>query len=675
MHKTTRVSANNPKPNVFVFDLSLAHILSNIQKGRPHMNLATQLKTAKNPSAIPNANAHQCCDVAKQLEKAGEYEAAYEALAPLWPDRFGPPTIDDLDEQTQAEVLLRVGALAGWLGSTQGARNQEHAKNLLTQSIELFEQLDQTDRAAEAQSDLALCYWREGGFDEARVNLTEALGRITDEQNDLKASILIRAGVVERRDGRLTEALHFLNQSTPLVEKSTEHSLKGSLHISFGAVLTSLSGAENREDYLDRALIEYAAASFHFEEAGHVRYQARVENNLGFLYSTINRFPEAHEHIDKARYLFMSLGDQGHVAQVDDTRARALLAEGKVREAERYARSAVKTLDKGDECSLLVEALTTHGISLARLGKHGPARSQLSRAIEVAETCGDLEGAGRAKLSIIEELTAQTSANELAAIFESAADLLKRSQDPSATKRLITCARRVINTLAVTKDELKIDQPESWEGFSLKKEITRIEKEIIARALREAGGSVSAASHLLGFKHHQSLVASLNSRHPDLLNTRSAVRKRRQHLFSRSSRRSTRILPTPNPRTGVAQTSILHVEDNQQVASLVNEMCTEQDWRVELSTDGDNALRKLTGNDYYDLVLVDNDIPGLTGMELVRRARKIMHRRRTPIIMLSGTDCENEAWVAGVDAFLKKPEQINKLLSTITRVLQRSAKE
>jgi len=42
--------------------------------------------------------------------------------------------------------------------------------------------------------------------------------------------------------------------------------------------------------------------------------------------------------------------------------------------------------------------------------------------------------------------------------------------------------------------------------------------------------------------------------------------------------------------------------------------------------------------------------------------------------MLSGSDCETEAWGAGVDAFLKKPEQINELASTIARLLENGQK-
>jgi DNA-binding response OmpR family regulator len=117
--------------------------------------------------------------------------------------------------------------------------------------------------------------------------------------------------------------------------------------------------------------------------------------------------------------------------------------------------------------------------------------------------------------------------------------------------------------------------------------------------------------------------------------------------------------------------SILHVEDNDHIARVVDEMFATDEWLIELCTDGDSALRTLTSSDHYDVLLVDNDLPGLSGLDLVQRARKITHRRRTPIVMLSSSDCEKEAWAAGVDAFLRKPEQISELPSTIARLLQK----
>jgi tetratricopeptide (TPR) repeat protein len=367
------------------------------------MNLTSQLYALREETRglSLGERAVLCCDLAKQLEKAGEYEAAYEALSEFWPERDGPPNLKDLDQATGAIVLLRVGALSGWLGSTdQAPGGQETAKDLITKSIGIFERLGQTREAAEAHGDLALCYWREGSFDEARIHLANALGLVGSEDSDLKAALLIRSGIIEERTQRLQEALRLYNQAAPLVERSEDHALKGSFHIEYGLVFRRLAAPENREDYLDRALMEYTAASFHFEQAGNTRYLARVENNLGYLFFTIGKFNEAYKHLDRARHLFLELKDMGAVAQVDETRGRTLLAENRLAEAERVVRYAVHVLERGDEQAVLAEALNTHGVVLARLGNYLSARSLLQRAIEVAETAGDVEGAGRAQLSL-----------------------------------------------------------------------------------------------------------------------------------------------------------------------------------------------------------------------------------------------------------------------------------
>jgi CheY-like chemotaxis protein len=91
---------------------------------------------------------------------------------------------------------------------------------------------------------------------------------------------------------------------------------------------------------------------------------------------------------------------------------------------------------------------------------------------------------------------------------------------------------------------------------------------------------------------------------------------------------------------------------------------------VDSCINGTTALKLLKGNTDYDVIIVDNDLPGLNGLELARRTRSIAHRRGTPIIMLSGSDCEREAWRAGVDAFLRKPEAVDKISSTIARLLE-----
>ncbi len=96
------------------------------------------------------------------------------------------------------KFCFRIGALAGWLGGAeQTPASQETAKNIITQSIEIFQAQGLTERVAEARGELALCYWREGSYDEARVTLDNALNLLGSNDSELKAILLIRAGIVE----------------------------------------------------------------------------------------------------------------------------------------------------------------------------------------------------------------------------------------------------------------------------------------------------------------------------------------------------------------------------------------------------------------------------------------------------------------------------------------------
>ena len=636
------------------------------------MSLALQTgQGSRNSERSIIERAKLACRLAKQLEKQGEYEAACEALIEFWPDRHKPPQVDGLDERIEAEVLLRAGAVAGWLGSAdQTEGSQETAKNLLTQSREMFHVVGDESKEAEAHGELALCYWREGSYDEARIQLRAALHLLPDGNNELRAVLLIRAGIIEVWDQRVNEAFRFYFQASPLVERITDHAIIGALHNEFALLFTRLGTTEERPDYLDKALIEAAAASFHFEQAGNNRYLARVENNLGFLYFTLGRYDDAHHHLDRARNIFLQLDDIGTAAQVDETRARTLLAQGRLVEAERIVRSAVKTLERGGQQAVLAEALTTHGTTMARMGNHARARVLLQRAHEIAQTAGDLEGAGRAQLTIIEELSGQTPAQELVSIYRSAIDLLRQTEDPSSRKRLISCVEKVLGAFD-DPDAYQQSQVTSWEGFAFKQHIHNYERELIERALRDAGGSVTRAARLLGFSHHHSLISLLNTRHQELLKSRSASRKRRHHLISEpgKTKKENSPLESNGDTAETAQLLVLHVEDNKAVGELIKDTLAEEGMRVDSCSDGLAALELLKSKGSYNVIIVDNDLPGLSGLELVLRARSLSHRRHTPIIMLSGDNCEKEAWRAGVDAFLRKPKGVDKVSSTINRLL------
>src|ERR1041385_1178259 len=124
------------------------------------MDLKSQLLSLKNQSSDLTLaeRVELSCRLAKQLEKAGEYEAAYEALSEFWPDRTESPKLNDLDDFPKAAVLVRIGALAGWLGSThQDEGSQETAKDLITRAIDIYEVRGEFVNLAQARGELGLC--------------------------------------------------------------------------------------------------------------------------------------------------------------------------------------------------------------------------------------------------------------------------------------------------------------------------------------------------------------------------------------------------------------------------------------------------------------------------------------------------------------------------------------
>lgn len=464
--------------------------------------------------------------------------------------------------------------------------------------------------------------------------------------------------MVEEVTFRLSDALGLLTKAAPLFEKSNKQTLKGRFHNEFGTVLKNLGAVEFRSDYIDRALIEYAAASYHFEMAGHSRYQACVENNLGFLFSTIGKFNEAHEHLDRAQALMTSLKDTVHLAQVDETRARVLLAEGKVGEAEKLARAAVGVLERGGEQSLLAEALTTLGTALARGGQFEQAGEVLLRAADVAEAAGDVEGAGQATLTLVEELGERLALQDLGASFERADALLAHSRHPGNRHRLYACARLVLSVVGV------LPEPETWEGFSFREAVRRYEGRLVEGALRDSGGVVSRAAQLLGLTR-QSLDSMLHRRHRRLLPLRTPAEPRRSSLMFRE----------PHEEAPARGVHILHAEDDALVASAVRAALRGEGWRVSTYADGLAALVEIEGPEHYDLLIIDKQLPGADGLELVVRARELPHRQHVPVIVLSASDAEREARRAGASAFLRKPEDMPALAETIARLLARKPKQ
>jgi hypothetical protein len=106
------------------------------------------------------------------------------------------------------------------------------------------------------------------------------------------------------------------------------------------------------------------------------------------------------------------LHDHIRRAQVDETFAQLYLSSGKYDLAERSINLCAETLEVSGEDAFLAEALTTKGLVLCKLeGKTKPNRASTTRDAFLSDS-GDLHGAGRALLIMIEEMCDQLADDE-----------------------------------------------------------------------------------------------------------------------------------------------------------------------------------------------------------------------------------------------------------------------
>jgi tetratricopeptide (TPR) repeat protein len=461
---------------------------------------------------LADATLEQICSQTAALIYAGRYEEARDELGELWAGVGEHPQLD-FTPQIRAEVLLQCGTLSGWLGSANQLDVQEKAKDLLTEALHIFQTFNLNTKVSETRYELGMCYFRKGAYDEARVVLEEALQRLENEE--LYAKILIRQTIIEIWVGKHLEAWAMLDRARPAFENATD-ALKGRWHGQMGLVLKRLATAEGRIDYADRAIIEFTAAIYHFEEARHERYCAMARNNIAMLLYQVGRYDEAHEHLDRAHTFLEKLKDVGLLAQVEETRARVLVAAERYIEARQVILEVVDTFEKGGEQALLADALTIKATTEARLKDYDRSLETFRRAITVAENAGALSNAGCAAMSVIEEHgMARLSDVAIYRAYRRADKWLAVTQDVADIARLRACARIVMRKLY--GDELD-------EYFTLPETVLKYEARFIEQALREEKGSVTRAARRLGLSH-QALGAMLKTRHQNIGGKRKPKRR------------------------------------------------------------------------------------------------------------------------------------------------------
>lgn len=120
---------------------------------------------------------------------------------------------------------------------------------------------------------------------------------------------------------------------------------------------------------------------------------------------------------------------------------------------------------------------------------------------------------------------------------------------------------------------------------------------------------------------------------------------------------------------------IIYVEDDEIIAALVQEILSEAGHIVGVIAHG--AL----GHDTIylkqpDLVILDRDLPGMDGIEILKSLRSFAGLYRTPILMLSANRSHasiDEALAAGARDYLVKPFEPAELVERVQALLEPQA--
>ena len=134
----------------------------------------------------------------------------------------------------------------------------------------------------------------------------------------------------------------------------------------------------------------------------------------------------------------------------------------------------------------------------------------------------------------------------------------------------------------------------------------------------------------------------------------------------------------PRPSHGIvtrgATSRVLLVEDDPAMRELVKSMLEADGLQVDTADSGEAAQEK-TAKEAFDLMVLDWNLPGMSGIELCRKLRRDSRHSLMPILFLTGHASSRdvvEAFSSGADDFVSKPFRAPELNARILGLLRRA---
>jgi DNA-binding response OmpR family regulator len=117
---------------------------------------------------------------------------------------------------------------------------------------------------------------------------------------------------------------------------------------------------------------------------------------------------------------------------------------------------------------------------------------------------------------------------------------------------------------------------------------------------------------------------------------------------------------------------MLIVEDDENIRELLLAVFGDQpDYEIHYAVDGQEALQ-MVGTTGWDIILLDVDLPKLSGYSLCQLIKEDPIRKKVKVLMLSGLaqrDDRLKAWEKGADGYITKPFVASEVMTAVSDLL------
>lgn len=119
--------------------------------------------------------------------------------------------------------------------------------------------------------------------------------------------------------------------------------------------------------------------------------------------------------------------------------------------------------------------------------------------------------------------------------------------------------------------------------------------------------------------------------------------------------------------------NVLIIDDSVTIRSMVGIAFKNQGWDSESAKSGEEALEVIKGRKIFDFFVVDINMPGINGIELIKKMREKAAYKHTPMLVLtteSGDDLKQQGREVGASGWMVKPFKPEVMEAAVARLVK-----